>query len=68
MAKIKLVDVRKENRSKSVCIDLIMKKGKINTYIVDGYKAYDEEELERYYATVKKGRPLGSTKEQIKGE
>lgn len=56
---IKIADVKRENRSHGVYIELLMKKGKINKYVTDdGYLAYSPAELEAYKQTVKRGRPI----------
>lgn len=50
--------IRKENPSQHTYIHRLMKSGKIKSYDVDGYRAYDDAELEEYKKHIRYGRPL----------
>lgn len=39
-------------------IYILQARKRIKTYIVDGYKCYDENELAEYEKTAKRGRPI----------
>ncbi len=39
-------------------IYILQARNRIKTYIIDGYKCYDENELAEYQKTAKRGRPI----------
>ena len=57
---------RIRDRAKRVYVRRLQQKGKIKVYELDGYLAYDSDELKVWYKTAKVGRPI--KKQTIKVE
>lgn len=58
MGLVKVADLRKENKGKTIYQYYLLSKGKLPRHYVDGYLAYDEKEYEDYCKRAKRGRPL----------
>lgn len=43
-------------------IYILQARNRIKTYIINGYKCYDENELAEYEKTAKRGRPIKQSK------
>lgn len=59
---IKVADLRKKNKGKTIYQYYLLANGKLPRHEVDGYLAYDEEEYAAYCKKAKRGRPLKEDK------